>query len=101
MKLIISIILTLLALTLTVNADCDMGSSLGGINNMMYGTGFGFGWFSWIFMVLFWAAIIWLVIWVIQQITRSKESALDILEKRYVKGEITKKQFNEMKKELK
>ena len=64
--------------------------------NMMYGYG-GFGIF---WMIVFWAAITWLVIWVVKEITKNKESGSEILEKRYVKGEINKKQYLEMKKIL-
>ena len=64
--------------------------------NMMYGYG-GFGIF---WMMVFWAAITWLVIWVVKEITKNKESGSEILEKRYVKGEINKKQYLEMKKTL-
>ena len=64
--------------------------------NMMYGYG-GFGIF---WMIVFWAAITWLVIWVVKEITKNKESGSEILEKRYVKGEINKKQYLEMKKTL-
>lgn len=64
--------------------------------DMMYGYGFG-GMF---FMIIFWAAIIWLIVWIVQQTVKSKESPSEILEKRYVKGEITKKQYQEIKKTL-
>ena len=64
--------------------------------NMMY----EYGAFGLILMLLFWIAIIWLIVWVLQQITKQKESSLDILEKKYVKGEISKKQYLEMKKTL-
>ena len=64
--------------------------------NMMYGYG-GFGMF---FMIVFWIAIILLVVWVVQQFTKTKESALDALEKRYAKGEISKKEYLEIKKQL-
>ena len=54
------------------------------IYNMMYGYGtFGFFW-----MILFWIA------------TKNKESTQEILEKRYAKGEINKKQYLEIKKNL-
>ncbi len=81
----------------------------GGWTNMMgrnmwpfsvFGTGFGF-----IFMILFWGLVIWLIVWIITQLTKTKkaektESATEILKKRYAKGEISKKQFEDMKKEL-
>ena len=64
--------------------------------NMMYGYG-GFGMF---FMIVFWIAIILLVVWTVQQFTKNKESALDALEKRYAKGEISKKEYLDIKKQL-
>ena len=67
--------------------------------NMMYGYS-GFGWFGILLTIIFWIAIIWLIVWVIQKITKSKESAVEILEKRFAKSEITKKQYLEMKKSL-
>lgn len=67
--------------------------------NMMYGYT-GFGWFGMLFMILFWIGIIWLIVWIIQQITKNKESSLDIVEKRFAHGEINKKQYLEMKKTL-
>jgi putative membrane protein len=68
---------------------------------------FGWGWmfFGWIFMILFWAAVVLLIIWLYKQITGTKdvaqdESALEILKKRYAKGEFDKKEFEERKKDL-
>ncbi len=70
---------------------------------MGFGMGFGIG-FGAIVMVLFWGAIIWLVISLInvgiQKSEETSESALAILKKRYVKGEVTKEQYLEMEKEL-
>ena len=66
------------------------------IYNMM----FGYGLSGILFMIVFWILVIWLIIWVIQQITKSKENAMEILEKRYAKGEISKKQYLEIKKTL-
>ena len=62
-------------------------------------------WFGW----LFWIIIIGLILVLIWTNTRErnkyipfdrKETALDILKKRYAKGEITKEQFDQMKKDL-
>ena len=72
------------------------GFNMMGDNNLFYGV----GWFGVLLMIVFWAAIIWLIVWVIQQITKNKESSTEILEKRYAKGEITKKQYLEIKKTL-
>lgn len=66
---------------------------------------FGGMWFSWII----WLAVLVFVGWfVVNQINKNKqdnqnsyrESPLDILNKRYAKGKITKEQYEEMKKEL-
>ncbi len=78
----------------------------GGMMNMIGNMG-SFGWFGmgfgFIFMILFWGLIIWLVIWVINKYTKQAgktESAIEILKKRFAKGEITKKQYEEMKREI-
>ncbi len=72
--------------------------------NGMFGGGMWFGW-------IFWIAILALVIWAVTQFTNrnrtmdssnfnEKEIPLSILKKRYAKGEITKEQFDEMRKDL-
>ncbi len=72
--------------------------------NGMFGGGM---WFNW----LFWIILIIVVIWAIVQygnrnrmtdITNNaeRETPLDILKKRYAKGEITKEEFDKMKKDL-
>lgn len=66
---------------------------------------FGGMWFGWIFWILLIVLVIWLVV---NQNNKNKqilnnpqsESALDILKKRYAKGEISKEQFDQMKKDL-
>jgi len=75
--------------------------------DMMNFGGFGMGWmfFGWIFFILFWAAVILLIIWLYRQITGVRgvvesESAMDILKKRYARGEIDKTEFESMKKDL-
>ena len=82
----------------------DDNKNYGGMMNMMpYSYGYGFGMFGFFFMILFWGLIIWLVIWIISKYAKQKtsEDPLGILKERYAKGEISKKQFEEMKKDLK
>ena len=77
---------------------------------MMTGFGMGFGWFGIIFMVLFWAVVIGLAVWLLGQLFPGEkvyhdgrdvpESAQSILKKRYARGEISKEQFEEMRHEL-
>jgi putative membrane protein len=57
-------------------------------------------------MVIFWAVVIGLIIWAVRrsvnrQSNSSGDSAMDIARQRYAKGEITKEQFEQMKKDLK
>jgi len=58
-----------------------------------------------LFMVLFWvfviAGVVYLIRWLMSQgLTSRPESSLDILKKRYARGEISKEQFDEMKQDL-
>lgn len=68
-------------------------------NHWMWG---GFLWFFlWIFVII---GLIFLVKWIVQQNkpkeTKHEDSALEILNKRYVKGEINKEEFEEKKRAL-
>jgi putative membrane protein len=62
--------------------------------------------FSWFFKVLIAALVIWLVVHSLSKnqtnksIQISSETALEILKKRYAKGEISKEQFEQMRKDL-
>ncbi|KKW33138.1 MAG: hypothetical protein UY76_C0008G0011 [Candidatus Uhrbacteria bacterium GW2011_GWA2_52_8d] len=63
--------------------------------------------FGWIFMVLWWvliiAGIVALIKWFMTQSPGTghhKQSSLEILKERYARGEVDKKEFEEMKKNL-
>lgn len=80
---------------------------LNGPRHMMDGWGGGYGM---AFMILFWLLILALVISIIWFLFRkgrestssvvAGKSPLEILDIRYAKGEISKKEYEEMKKEL-
>ncbi len=66
------------------------------------------GWWPWmtLMMVVFWGGIIALVVWIIVKLTKrsgidaEKRNPLDIAKERYAKGEITKEEFDRIKKDL-
>ncbi len=73
----------------------------------MYHNMFGGGmWFSWLFWLIIIAVAAWLIMNMVNRSQKNSgsdsaiESALDILNNRYAKGEITKEQFEQMKKDL-
>ena len=73
--------------------------SFGMVGYGMMGFGMGFGF---IFMLLFLGLIIWSIVTLFNESKSNKDEpdSFTILKKRYASGEITKKQFEEMKKEL-
>ncbi len=85
---------------------------MGGNHGFGMVSGFGFvGIIPMILTILFWVVVIALAVWLIGSLasrTNSQppsnlppaESALDILKKRYARGEITKEQFEEMRRDL-
>lgn len=68
------------------------------------------GWviFGGIGMLVFWVVIIALVIWVVKRFTHTpgdtrsdlRDSPLDILKRRYARGDISKEDYERMKDEL-
>jgi len=61
-----------------------------------------------LFMVVFWGGIIALIVWLIVRLTRhgstggitERNTPLDIARERYAKGEISKEEFEQIKKDL-
>ena len=67
-----------------------------------YGMGFGF---HWVFMIVFWALVIWGAVALFRTAARGSarahsNSALDILEERYARGELGLEEFANMRKVL-
>lgn len=95
-----------------------LGQWHGGYGGMgpggMMGWGMGGGWFGFILMILFWAAIIAAAVALIRWLVKSGDSsrpgervqaqpgdsALDILRKRYARGEIDSEEFQQRKRAL-
>jgi putative membrane protein len=72
--------------------------------------GFGTGWFGLIMMGFFWILIIVAIIFLVRWLAVSnrlgshgqkpEETALEILKKRYARGEINKEEFEQKKRDL-
>lgn len=69
----------------------------------------GFGWmgFGAVFMVVFWGVVIWAVVAFIQGSShpgtwesRQQDSAVELLKRRYARGEINKEEYEEKKRDL-
>ena len=68
----------------------------------------GMGWWTacggW-WMFIFWGGLIALIIWGIMRLTRRSDSApkhdlLDVAKERYARGEISREEFEQIKKDL-
>jgi putative membrane protein len=106
-KIYLFVVLALLPLLTMCSGH--YGTMMGGWDGTgNYGCPFGFGYgFGGMFMGILFLVLLGVVIYFIVQNVRSKhvtcqtqESPMDILKKRYTKGEITKKDFDRMKSEL-
>lgn len=75
---------------------------------MMWHWGFGGFWFILPIAIILWGMLIWGIVALIRRGKRGywyryhheSESALDILKKRYARGEITKEEFEDKKKAI-
>ena len=79
----------------------------------MWHTGDGMGWWMvWggLMMVLFWGGIIALIVWTVQSLTRREDGQgqpgaprrrpLDIASERYARGDISREEFEQIKRDL-
>jgi putative membrane protein len=72
---------------------------------MMFGYG---GWwmiFGILVMIIFWGGIVALIVWAVRRSTRGycaaeRRDPLDFAKERYARGEITRDQFEQIKKDL-
>ena len=69
--------------------------------------GFGWGWYMPIIMIVFWGLVIWGIVALVRGLSTGSggssvqvDSALEILKRRYARGEITKQEYEERKKDL-
>ncbi len=83
---------------------------------MMWHAGDGMGWWMlWggLMMIFFWGAIVGLIVWAIQSMTRressqedvrqigpSGRSPLDIAKERYARGEVGREEFEKIKRDV-
>lgn len=71
---------------------------------MSWGEHFTFGGFMWVFWIIVIIGLVFLIKWIVQQgnppETRTGETPLEILKKRYARGEINKEEFEQRKKDL-
>ncbi len=94
-----------------MNLSVQSGGYDWGMGSGMMGYGYGMSWYGHILMLIFWVAvivgIIFLIRWLVvsshavgQGTSQGTDTALDILRKRYARGEINKEEFEEKKKDL-
>jgi len=69
--------------------------------------GFGWMWLMPIFFILFWGLVIWAIVALVRGLSESRgydsskaDSALEVLKKRYARGEINKEEYEEKKRDL-
>jgi len=74
----------------------------------MWDAPMGMGWwmiFGGVWMVIFWGGLIALIVWGITKLSRRndatpKHDPLDAAKERYAKGEISREEFEQLKKDL-
>jgi len=72
---------------------------------MWWPYGGAMGWWMIVWMVVFWGGLIALIVWGIKKLTErdgstSTRNPLDVARERYAKGEISREEFEQLKKDL-
>ncbi len=109
--LIIGGIVVALLIILSLVFGLISGGQYGGWGMMGPGMmgGFGWWWFMPIFMIIFWGLVIWGIVALVRGLSQSggsdsasgrSDSALEVLKRRYARGEIDKEEYEEKKKDL-
>ena len=78
--------------------------------------GFGFGGFGMVYMLIFWIAVIGLAVWLLSRLfpggadgaisgtttrrSAADESPLEILQRRYARGEISQREYEQMRRDI-
>ena len=80
------------------------------VNKMfhMWDMSLGMGWwwvFGGVWMLIFWGGLIALIVWGIKKLTERsgttlKRDPLDVAKERYARGEISREEFEQIKKDL-
>jgi len=98
--LFISVAITLLSSCSREYPYGHMGGPGGGWDHMMdYGYGFG-GMLMWIIFIAIFGVLIYFLMQAAKGRGQAGETPLEILKKRYAKGEVTKEEFDRMKKDI-
>jgi len=106
-KLYFFIVLTLVPFLIMCTGP--YGPMMGGWNNngnyaCPFGYGYGYGgMFMWILFLIILGVVVYFIVQNLKtkkDIGQTTESPIEILKKRYAKGEITKEEFDKMKNEL-
>lgn len=99
------IIVAILVILPIVLGAFGLGYGYGMMGPGMMGN-FGWGWFMPIFMIVFWGLIIWGIVALVRGAawgngsSAQVDSALEVLKRRYARGEITKEEFEEKKRDI-
>jgi putative membrane protein len=104
MKRIFMISIMMLSLT-AVYGHTQMGTGMMGPGNWGYGMGWGWSIIMMVFWIVVIVGIIILIRWVLLSTTKGHEtkvedSAIEILKRRYARGEINKEEYEKIKSDI-